>query len=176
MGSIFKLGLRLLNEKINIRASAAAKLWFQSRQSYRPTDMPYILFSYRFLLNCLDIVRVHLPKVTTRWNERIRVLAMFLHTTNSDFVLLAPGNKLARFTPCCKKPVTPVTRLQRRLKALQAGALQPVTDYQSTLGYITNPVTIYNYTQYHQAGARCSSVPKSSSRAIAFRFNRVVLL
>jgi hypothetical protein len=24
---------------------------------------------------------------------------MFLHTTNSDFVLLAPGNKLARFTP-----------------------------------------------------------------------------
>jgi hypothetical protein len=50
------------------------------------------------LLNSLDIVCAHLPKVPTRWNERIRVLAMFYDTTNSDFVLLAPCNRLARFT------------------------------------------------------------------------------
>lgn len=54
-----------------------------------------MLFRYRFLLNRQDIVRAHLPKVTTRWNEKIRVLAMFSDTTNSDFVLLAPGYRLA---------------------------------------------------------------------------------
>jgi len=58
-----------------------------------------MLFSYQYLLNCLNIVRDHLPKDTIRSNEKIRVLAIFSHTTNSDFVLLAPHDTLARFTP-----------------------------------------------------------------------------
>jgi hypothetical protein len=35
---ISQLGLRTLNERMNITASATARLWFQSRQDYRPTD------------------------------------------------------------------------------------------------------------------------------------------
>ncbi len=50
------------------------------------------------------IIAFNQPKLPQSCHERIRILAMLLHTTNGDFILLAPRYSLAISTPIPQPP------------------------------------------------------------------------